>query len=97
MLAVSGLPVHSGLAFESHGSLSYLDIQSIYSQTMIQNGILVFAIYFLNMHHSEKEAKAYLEATDKAFAMIRKAIDADSVDGILLGEKVNPVFKRNIK
>ena len=97
VLSVSGMPAHCGLAFEGQGSLSYLDIQSVYSQTMIQNGILVFAIYFLNSHHTEKEAQAYLDATDKAFALIRKAIDEDSVDGILLGGKVDPVFKRNIK
>lgn len=97
VLEVSGLPAHCGVAFEGHGSLSYLDIQSVYSQTMLQNGILVFAIYFLNSAHTEKEAEAYLEATDKAFAMIRKALDQDSVEGILLGGKVDPVFKRNIK
>ena len=97
VLAVSGMPAHCGLSFEGHGSLSYLDIQSVYSQTMIQNSILVFAIYFLNAHHTEKEALAYLDATDKAFAEIRKAIDCDSVDDILIGGKVNPVFKRNIK
>ena len=97
ILSVSGMPAHCGLAFEGHGSLSYLDIQSVYSQTMIQNGILVFAIYFLNSHHTEKEAQAYLDATDKAFALIRKAVDNDSVDDILIGGKVDPVFKRNIK
>lgn len=97
ILSVSGMPAHCGLAFEGHGSLSYLDIQSVYSQTMIQNGILVFAIYFLNSHHTEREAQAYLDATDKAFALIRKAVDNDSVDDILIGGKVDPVFKRNIK
>lgn len=97
VLSVSGMPAHCGVAFEGHGSLNYLDIQSIYSQTMLQNGIYVFAIYFLNMHHTEKEAHAYLDATDKAFAQIRKAIDQDSLEGILLGGKVDPVFKRNIK
>lgn len=97
ILSVSGMPAHCGVAFEGHGALSYLDIQSVYSQTMIQNGILVFAIYFLNAHHTETEAQAYLDATDKAFALIRKAIDENSVDGILVGGKVDPVFKRNIK
>ena len=97
VLAVSGMPAHCGVSFEGHGALSYLDIQSVYSQTMIQNGIIVFAIYFLNAHHTEVEAKAYLEATDNAFASIRKAVDLDSIDGILLGGKVDPVFKRNIK
>lgn len=97
VLSVSGLPAHSGLSFEGHGSLSYLDVQSVYSQTMVDNGILVFAIYNLCGSHTEKEVSAYLDATDKAFALIRKAIDADSLDGILRGGKVDPVFKRNIK
>ncbi len=97
VLSVSGMPAHAGVAFEGHGSLSYLDIQSVYSQVMVQNGILVFAIYNLNASHTEKEASAYLDATDKAFAMIRKAVDGDSVDDILVGGKVDPVFKRNIK
>lgn len=97
VLSVSGLPAHSGLSFEGHGSLNYLDIQSVYSQTMIDNGVLVFAIYNLSGSITEKEVTQYLDANDKAMAMIRQAIDADSVDGILRGGKVDPVFKRNIK
>lgn len=97
ILAVSGLPAHCGVAFEGHGSLNYLDIQSVYSQTILQNGIIQFAIYFLNSHHTEKEAEIYLDATDKAFSLIRKAVDQDNLEGILIGGKVNPVFKRNIK
>lgn len=97
VLSVSGMPVHAGVAFEGHGKLSYLDIQSVYSQTMIENGILVFAIYNLCGSHTEKEAERYLDATDKAFALIKKAVDADSIEGVLRGGKVDPVFKRNIK
>ena len=97
VLSVTGLPQHCGVSFEGHGSLDYLDVQSVYSQVMIQSGILVFAIYNLNGSHGEEEAKRYLEATDEAFALIRKAVDNDSVDGILVGGKVDPVFKRNIK
>lgn len=97
VLTVTGLPEHAGISFEGHGSLSYLDIQSVYSQEMIRNGILIFAIYNLNASHTEKEAKTYLNATDKAFSKIRQAVDKDSLEGILFGGKVNPVFKRNIK
>ncbi len=97
VLSVSGMPAHAGVAFEGHGKLSYLDVQSIYSQIMIDNGILVLAIYNINGSHTEKEAEQYLAATDKAFALIRKAVDADSVEGILRGGRVDPVFKRNIK
>ena len=97
VLAVSGLPQHCGVAFEGHGSLDYLDVQSVYSQTILQEGIFQFAIYFLNAHHTEKEAERYLDATDKAFVLIKEAVDKDSLDGILVGGKVDPVFKRNIK
>lgn len=97
VLSVSGLPAHAGINFEGHGSLNYLDLQSVYSQVMVQNGILVFTFYNLNGAHTEKEAAQYLEATDKAFALIRKAVDHDSVDDILTGGRVDPVFKRNIK
>ena len=39
----------------------------------------------------------YLDATDQAFVAIRQAVDQDSLEGILIGGKVDPVFKRNIK
>ena len=97
VLSVGGMSAHGGVNFEGHGKLSYLDIQSVYSQNMIENGILIFAIWNLSGSLTEKEAQLYLDATDKAFALIRKAVDADSVDGILRGGKVDPVFKRNIK
>ena len=97
VLSLHGLPAHAGVNFDGSGSLSYLDIQSVYSQTMIQNGIIVFAVYFLNAHHTEEEAQKYLEATDKAFSLIRDAIDNDDVSNILCGGKVDPVFKRTIR
>ena len=97
VLSVTGMPQHCGVAFDGHGSLNYLDIQSVYSQVMIQSGIIVFAIYNLNGSHTEREAEKYLEATDEALNLIRKAVDSDSIEGILCGGKVNPVFKRNIK
>lgn len=97
VLSVTGLPHHCGLSFEGHGALNYLDIQSLYAQAMIQNGILVFAIYNLSGSHTEKEAEKYLEATDKSFELIRKALDTDAIDQLLVGGRVDPVFKRNIK
>ena len=97
VLSVTGLPEHAGITFEGTEQLSYLDVQSVYSQVMVQNGILVFAIYNLNVSHTEKEAARYVEATDQALALVREAVDRQSVDGILLGGKVDPVFKRNIK
>lgn len=97
IVSVSGLAPHCGVAFEGCGSLSYLDINTVYSQVMIENGILVLAICNLNASHTEKEIDKYLDATDKAFALIKKAVDQDNLEGIISGGKVDPVFKRNIK
>lgn len=64
---------------------------------MIDNGILIFAIYNLSGSITEKEVALYFDANEKAFIQIKKAIEADSIEGMLRGGKVNPIFKRNIK
>lgn len=99
VVSCSGLAPHGGVAFEGKGSLSYLDVHTVYSYSMIDSGILTFAINNLNKSHTEKEIDAFLEAADKAFALIRKALDQDSLKGLIPEVKngVNPVFKRNIK
>lgn len=96
VILVSGLPPHCGVEFEDVGSLDYLDINSIYSQAMIHNGIITVGINNINLSHTEKEINAYLDAAEKAMVDIKKAIEQNSTEGILIGKKVNPVFKRNI-
>ena len=96
VILVSGLPPHCGVEFEDVGSLDYLDINSIFSQAMIHNGIITVGINNINLSHTEKEIEAYLFAAEEAMINIKKAIEQDSTDGILIGKKVDPVFKRNI-
>ena len=96
VILVSGLPPHCGVEFENVGNLDYLDINSIYSQSMIHNGIITVGINNINLSHTEAEINAYLKAAEEAMINITKAIENDSTEGILTGKKVNPVFKRNI-
>lgn len=96
VIMVSGLPPHCGVEFEGINSLDYLDITSIYIETMVENGIITVGILNLNMSHTEKEIEKYLEVARKAMIKIKKAIEQDSLEGILKGGKVDPVFKRNI-
>ena len=97
-VTVSGLAPHCGLAFDGVGSLSYLDIHTVYQKRMLECGILCQAINNISYSHTEADIESYLAAADTAFALIRTAIDRDSVAGILEGEsRLDPVFKRNIK
>lgn len=97
-VSVIGLAPHCGLAFDDIGSLNYLDVHSIYTMTMLENGILCQAVNNISFSHTEEDIKQYLNAADLAFARIKEAIDKDSAEGILPdGVRVNPVFKRNIK
>ena len=96
VILVSGLPPHCGVEFEDVGSLDYLDINSIYSQAMIHNGIITVGINNINLSHTEAEINAYLKAAEEGMINIKKAIEQDSIEGILIGKKVDPVFKRNI-
>ena len=96
VILVSGLPPHCGVEFEDVGSLDYLDINSIYSQAMIHNRIITVGINNINLSHTEAEIEAYLKAAEEGMVNIKKAIEQDSTEGILIGKKVDPVFKRNI-
>ena len=97
-VSVSGLAPHCGLSFDNVGSLNYLDFHSIYAMTMLENGIICQAINNISFSHTEDDIKKYLDTVAIAFERIKKALDEDSVDGILSGDvRVNPVFKRNIK
>ena len=97
-VVISGLAPHCGVAFNDVGSLNYLDINSIYTKKMLDNGILCQVLNNISFSHTEDDIMKYLDAVDSAFAEIKKALDNDSVEGILEdGARVNPVFKRNIK
>ena len=95
VVKVSGLAPHGGVGFEGKGSLDYLDILSVYQQRMVEQGILTTGINNISVAHNEADIDQFIAAADAAFADIRRALDADSLDGILLACKVNPIFKRN--
>ena len=95
VVKVSGLAPHGGVGFDGKGSLDYLDIMSVYQQRMVEQGILSTGINNISVAHNEADIDQFVAAADAAFADIRRALDSDSLDGILLACKVNPIFKRN--
>ncbi len=97
VINVSGLEPHCGIIFDGIGDLDYLDINSIYQQTLIEDGILTVGINNLSLSHSGIEVEKYLQASEEAFKKILMAINNNSTKNVLKGGKVDPIFKRNIK
>ena len=95
VVRVSGLAPHGGVGFEGKGSLDYLDMLSLYQQRMVEGGILTTGINNISVSHNEADIDQFIAAANKGFADIRKALDQDSLDGLLHACKVNPIFKRN--
>ena len=96
VVSTSGVSPHNGLKFSNYGALDYLDFTSIFQQNMIEEGILTYSMINLNTSHTEQEIVQYLTASAKAFDAIRRAVNADSTDGILHGRKIEPIFRRNL-
>lgn len=94
VLFTSGLPPHQGVVFNGIGELNYLDINSVYQQMLIQEGILSIGINNICLAHSKCEIDAYLFAADMGMREVKKAMSYNSIDGIFKGKKITPIFKR---
>jgi len=90
-----GLAPHCGFIFESVGKLSPVDMLSVFQQRLLKEGILSLGINNFCLAHSDSDIDRHIEAIDKALDDLARAIDADSVDNILEGPPINPIFKRN--
>nr|WP_320026569.1 aspartate aminotransferase family protein [uncultured Acetobacterium sp.] len=94
VLVTHGLAPHQGLVFNGINDLSYLEINSIFQQKMLTDGILSLGINNINLSHSKDEIEAYLTVADMGMCDIKKAIENNSTKNILKGGKIDPIFKR---
>jgi glutamate-1-semialdehyde 2,1-aminomutase len=95
VVEIHGLPPHGGVVFNGSGALSYLDINSVYQQKMIERGILTVGINNISLSHTLREIRHFLASADEAFSDISKAVKQNSISGMLKGGAVDPIFKRN--
>lgn len=94
-ISTIGLPPHCGLQFKDIGNLDYLDLLSIYEQRMLNSGIITSDTGFIILSHSEEDIEYFIDSANEAMGDIVKAIARDSTEGILIGNKINPIFRRN--
>ena len=92
---IQGIAPHSGFMFNDVGSLDHDDLLSVYQQTLLEDGILSNGINNFCLAHSTEDIERYIESNDAALDNVRRAIESDSIEGILKGSRINPIFKRN--
>ncbi|OEH85484.1 hypothetical protein BHU72_05200 [Desulfuribacillus stibiiarsenatis] len=95
IVTVKGLAPYCGVDFNGYDNLSYLDIASVFQQRMIKSSILTLGLNHICLAQTEENICKYLNATEDALDDIIQVLNKKSTEGILLGGKINPIFKRN--
>jgi glutamate-1-semialdehyde aminotransferase/RimJ/RimL family protein N-acetyltransferase len=94
-IELCGLSPHCGIVFKNAGKLSDIDLKSVYQQTLIEERILSSGINNFCLEHTKQDIKKFINATEIALDVVKKAIEEDSTKGILKGRRIRPIFKRN--
>jgi glutamate-1-semialdehyde aminotransferase len=82
-LATRGIPHLPAFTFQ-YGSQSQA-VRTLYTQTMLDQGFLAAGAFYPSLAHTPAHVEAALEASDRAFGVLRKAVDEDSVRSRIRG------------
>jgi len=89
-------PAHSALLFKNvNEKLGALDLQSLFQQEALKEGVLYLGIHNLCLALTEKDIQTILSAYDIALGKLAKSVTENSVERKLEGKKIRPVFARN--
>ncbi len=79
------------LTFDNEGNNS-LGLRTLFSQEMINNGVLIPWIA-ISYAHGEEELELTKKALEKTFEVYKKAVD-EGYEKYLIGDVIKPVFRR---
>ena len=94
----AGLKIHvEGLPPMSHMSFGYrngLELETLYTQLMLEKGFLASVLYWPSLAHKEQHLDRFLEAMDQAFQVCGQAIRDGQVESLLKGPVRHADFHR---
>ncbi len=90
-MEVGGLAPLSHFSFETEKPLV---LKTLFTQYMLELGFLASTACYTSYAHKPEHIKAYLEACDKAFALISKALETGNPENFLKGPVCHAGFKR---
>jgi glutamate-1-semialdehyde 2,1-aminomutase len=68
-------------------------LRTLFLQETISHGVLIPYVA-ISASHRQAEVTRTLDAVDKALKVVAQAIDEGSVEGLLVGPVVKPVFRK---
>jgi len=71
-----------------------LEMKSLVQQEMIRHGVLWGGFHNMSFSHGDAEVEHVLAAYKRVLPVLAQAVDAKDVRGALLGEPVEPVFRK---
>lgn len=94
-----GLDIHVDFDFPPlmHFDFNYPGKQAIatlFTQEMLRKGYLASRAFYVSYSHKDEDIEKYGEAVDEVFGIIKKAVDAKSVEKMLKGPVAHSGFQR---
>ena len=90
-LEVSGIAPLGHFTFTKENQQA---IRTLFSQLMLDKGILATNAFYAMYAHSRRHVSRYLEAADEVFSVLTKAIGEDAVERMLKGPIAHSGFRR---
>ena len=88
---VMGIPPLTTFVFDHEDGQA---LQTLFTQEMLSRGFLASKSVYASYSHTEEYVEKYLENVDEVFGIIKKAVEKDSVHGLLKGPVAHEGFKR---
>lgn len=90
-IRVEGLPPMSHLIFDYRNGL---ELETLYTQLMLEKGILASGMYWPSLAHTEKHLDRFFEAMNQAFRVCARAVNDGQVESLLKGPVRHADFHR---
>lgn len=98
LAAKNNLKIHVGSIYPlSHFEFEYpnaLVLKTLFTQEMLKEGYLASNSFYTSFAHKENDVKGYLDAVDRVFAFISKAIKDNNAESLLEGPVCQTGFQR---
>lgn len=92
-LSISGHPSWTFLLFKEASPYSQWQIKTLFLQEMFARGVLTLGTHNMSYAHSDADVEKLLAVYDEVFAILKEAVDNQSLDKHLRCQPLEPLFK----